>query len=148
MEMPEDNRQILGLAVNTLGRSIVWSLTQRTAQHGVFPGAYPIIAWLMQLSSSTQADLSKLIGVEQATMAVTLRRMERDRIIERSPDPTHGRRMLVRLTAHGQRLSEVISLAAHDVEKVASKGISRAELDEFYRLARLMSENLNMERRG
>jgi DNA-binding MarR family transcriptional regulator len=44
-----------------------------------------------------------LIGIEQPTMAFTLRRMERDGIIERSPDPEHGRKSLVKLTARAAR---------------------------------------------
>jgi len=146
--LPEASERILGLAVNTLGRCIVWSLAQRTAQHGVLPGAYPVIAWLMHLQEATQTELSRLIGIEQPTMAITLRRMERNGIIKRSPDPDHGRKSLVKLTARGRRLSDVISAAAHDVQKVAFKGLTTAELDEFYRLVGLMTENLSAERHG
>jgi DNA-binding MarR family transcriptional regulator len=141
--LPEGSERILGLAVNTLGRRIVWSLAQRTAQ----PGAYPVIAWLMHLNEATQTELSKLISIEQPTMAVTLRRMERDGIIQRTPAPDHGRKSVVKLTARGRKLSAVISAAAHDVQSVAAKGLSAAELDEFYRLAGLMNENLNTKRR-
>jgi DNA-binding MarR family transcriptional regulator len=146
--LPKGSERILGLAVNTLGRCIVWSLAQRTAQHGVLPGAYPVIAWLMHLQEATQTELSRLIGIEQPTMAITLRRMERNGIIKRSPDPDHGRKSLVKLTARGRRLSDVISAAAHDVQKVAFKGLTTAELDEFYRLVGLMTENLSAERHG
>ena len=52
---------------------------------------------------TTQAELLDLIGIEQPTMAFTLRRMERDGIIERSPDPEHGRKSLVKLTARAAR---------------------------------------------
>jgi hypothetical protein len=45
--LPKRSERILGLAVNILGRCIVWSLAQRTVQHGVLPGAYPVIAWLI-----------------------------------------------------------------------------------------------------
>jgi len=146
--LPKRSERILGLAVNTLGRCIVWSLAQRTVQHGVLPGAYPVIAWLMHFQEATQAELSRLIGIEQPTMAITLRRMERDGIIERSPDPNHGRKSLVKLTARGRRLTDVISAAARDVQKVASEGLTTAELEEFYRLVDLMTENLSAERRG
>jgi sulfite dehydrogenase len=71
-----------------------------------------------------------------------------DGIIERSPDPDHGRKSLVKLTARGRRLRDVISAAAHDVQKVASKCLTTAELEEFYRLVDLMTENLSAERRG
>src|SRR5258707_9343537 len=145
--LPEGSERILGLAVNTLGRRIVWSLAQRTAKHGVLPGAYPVIAWLMHLNEATQSELSKLVSIEQPTMAVTLRRMERDGIVQRTPDPDHGRKSVVKLTARGRKLSAVISAAAHDVQSVAARGLSAAELDEFYRLAGIMKENLNTKRR-
>jgi MarR family transcriptional regulator for hemolysin len=143
-----DHEKILGLAVNTLGRNIVWSLSKRTARHGVLPGVYPIIAWLMQLPESSQAELSRLIGIEQPTMAVTLRRMERDGLIQRKPDPDHGRRSHVTLSAKGRKLSQVMRTAAHEVEKLATDGLTAAEVDQFFRLAGVMIQNLNMERYG
>jgi MarR family transcriptional regulator for hemolysin len=146
--MPRDREKILGLVVNTLGRNIVWSLSRRTARHGVLPGAYPVIAWLMQMEDSTQGELSRIIGIEQPTMAITLRRMERDGIIHRSPDRDHGRRSLVKLTKRGKELSKIIRLAAYEVEKIASKGLSTAEVDQFFRLARVMIGNLSHDRRG
>src|SRR6202043_4197818 len=82
-----DHEKILGLAVNTLGRNIVWSLSKRTARHGVLPGVYPIIAWLMQLPESSQAELSHLIGIEQPTMAITLRRWDGTGPFKPNPAP-------------------------------------------------------------
>jgi DNA-binding MarR family transcriptional regulator len=131
-----------------LGRNIVWSLSRRTARHGALPGTYPIIAWLMQLSDSTQGELSRLIGIEQPTMAVTLRRMERDGLIQRTPDPDHGRRSHIRLTAKGRNLSKVMRAAAHDVEKIAADGLTAAEVEQFFRVAGIMIQNLNVDRYG
>src|SRR5260370_31211530 len=102
--VPVDHQKILGLAVNTLGRNIVWSLSKRTARHGVLPGVYPIIAWLMQLPDSTQAELSRLGGIEQPAMAITFRRMERDGRIPRKPDPDEGRRSSSTIAAKGRKL--------------------------------------------
>jgi MarR family transcriptional regulator for hemolysin len=143
-----DRQRILGLAVNTLGRNILWSLAQRTSQHGLLPGVYPVIAWLMQLKDSTQGELARIIGIEQPTMAVTLRRMERDGLIERSPDPDHGRRTLVTLTPKGRKLSQLMRSAAAEVEVIAAKGLSPAEVREFFRLTNIMTKNLNAERFG
>jgi DNA-binding MarR family transcriptional regulator len=147
-EVSLDRQQILGLAVNTLGRNIIWCLAQRTSQHGLLPGVYPVVAWLMQLKDSTQGELARIIGIEQPTMAVTLRRMERDQLIERSPDPDHGRRTRVRLTAKGKKLSQLMREAAYDVESVATKGLSASEVKEFFRLTGIMTRNLNAERFG
>jgi DNA-binding MarR family transcriptional regulator len=145
-DVPVDRQRILGLAVNTLGRNILWSLAQRTSQHGLLPGVYPVIAWLMQLDDSTQGELARIIGIEQPTMAVTLRRMERDGLIERSPDPDHGRRARVRLTRKGKKLSQLMRSAADEVERVATKGLSPAEVRDFFRLTNIMTKNLNAGR--
>jgi DNA-binding MarR family transcriptional regulator len=146
--IPPDREHILGLAVNTLGRNIIWSLVQRTARHGALPGQYPIIAWLMQLPYSTQAELSRFVGIEQPTMAVTLRRMERDGLIIRRPDPGHARKMRIALTARGRKLSQIIRHAAFEVEAIAYTGLQKREVQEFFRLANLMTRNLNSARRG
>jgi DNA-binding MarR family transcriptional regulator len=143
-----DRERILGLAANTLGRNITWSLAQRTSRYGVFPGVNPVVAWLMQLSESTQSELSRLVGIEQPTMAVTLKRMERDGLILRSPDPTHGRRTTVKLTAKGRKLSQLMTEAAREVEKLATKGLSAKEIDDFFRITNVMIQNLNTERYG
>jgi DNA-binding MarR family transcriptional regulator len=142
-----DRERILGLAVNTLGRNIIWSLAQRTARYRVLPGQYPIIAWLMQLPYSTQADLSRIVGIEQPTMAITLRRMERDGLIVRRPDPAHARRSLITLTPRGKKLSRTIRRAAYEVERLAYAGLNRDEVKQFFRLAGVMTQNLNAERR-
>lgn len=140
--LPEDKHQILGLAVNTLGRNVVWALAQRTAQHGVMPGAYPIIAWLMQRPNLTQGELTRMVGIEQPTMALTLRRMERDGLIKRTPDPQHGRRSLISLTERGVGLSEIVKEAARQVEEVAVEGLTPEEVLQFFRLAAVMISNL------
>jgi DNA-binding MarR family transcriptional regulator len=145
--MPPDREHILGLAVNTLGRNIIWSLSQRTARHRVLPGQYPIIAWLMQLPYSTQAELSRIVGIKQPTMAVTLRRMERDGLVRRYPDPKHARKIRIELTPRGKKLSKIIRLAAFEVERIAYVGLDRSEVKEFFRLASIMTRNLNAERR-
>jgi DNA-binding MarR family transcriptional regulator len=102
----------------------------------------------MQLPDSTQAELSRLVGIEQPTMAITLRRMERDGLIERKPDPDHGRRNHVTLSAKGRKLSQVMRNAAYEVEKLASDGLTAAEVDQFFRLAGIMIQNLNADRYG
>jgi MarR family transcriptional regulator for hemolysin len=97
---------------------------------------------------SIPLELARIIGIEQPTMAVTLRRMERDGLIERSPDPDHGRRTRVKLTKKGKKLSQVMRSAAYDVEEVASKGLGADEIKEFFRITGIMTRNLNTERFG
>ena len=49
----------------------------------------------------TQADLARLLHVEQPSMAQTLVRLERDGLIRRRPHPANRRIQLIELTAAG-----------------------------------------------
>jgi hypothetical protein len=64
-------------------QNALWALGRAPLQHR----SDSLSAAFRNLHEATQTELSRLIGIEQPTMAITLRRMERDGIIKRSPDP-------------------------------------------------------------
>lgn len=79
----------------------------------------------------TQRELTRRLDVEQATMANTLARMERDGLIERRAHETDARARTVHLTAKAMDLREPAQAAAREVNAMATGGISGAELDGF-----------------
>jgi DNA-binding MarR family transcriptional regulator len=74
--------------------------------------------------------------------------MERDGLIQRTPDPDHGRLTHVTLSAKGRKLSQVMHSAAREVENLATNRLTAAEVDQLFRLAGIMIENLNVDRYG
>jgi hypothetical protein len=52
------------------------------------------------------------------------------------------------LSPKGKKLSQVMRAAAYEVEEVAAKGLSPAEIKEFFRITGIMTRNLNTERFG
>jgi DNA-binding MarR family transcriptional regulator len=64
-------------------------------------------------------------------MANTLRRMERDGLVRRLPDPGDGRRAIVTLTERARGLEEALAGAARSVNSSATKGIADDELAAF-----------------
>jgi DNA-binding MarR family transcriptional regulator len=64
-------------------------------------------------------------------MANTLRRMERDGLVRRLPDPGDGRRAIVILTERARGLEEALVGAARSVNAGATKGIAHDELAAF-----------------
>jgi MarR family transcriptional regulator, transcriptional regulator for hemolysin len=76
---------------------------RRLAPLGLSAAHLPVITALIHSESLSQRALTDSADVEQSTMAATLSRMERDRIIERYPDPADGRSTLFSLTAATKR---------------------------------------------
>ncbi|CAN5416733.1 MarR family transcriptional regulator [soil metagenome] len=61
-------------------------------------GHLPVLVALQDGRASTQRDLARFAKVEQPPMAQMLARMERDGLIQRTPDPADGRSSRITLT--------------------------------------------------
>lgn len=136
----------LGFVVSTLSRRIVWALAKKTAAHGVMPAQYPVLRCLNELRVSTQSELSRLCGIEQPSMAVTLNRMEKGGLIDRKTDDSDARRKFVTLTAHGEAMLQLMTTHAHTVYEQAIEGLSDAEIQDFLRICAKMTQNLESGR--
>lgn len=63
----------------------------------------PVLVALKEGTAMSQAELVRISQVEQSSMAQLLARMERDGLIQRTPDPHDARSRQVVLSAAGRR---------------------------------------------
>lgn len=74
---------------------------------GLGMASLPVLDALRRGKANTQSELARLLRVEQPSMAQTLARLERDQLIQRSPDPHHPRAQRIEPTPLGlQRLPQ------------------------------------------
>ena len=131
-ETPSLPRQSsLGYQVNHLARLMAQALRARIAPLGVVPGQFAQLLALYEQDGQSQMELCKRVRVEQPTMANTLRRMERDGLIRRLPDPSDGRRAVVMLTERARGLEDALIDGARSVNFEATRDISDDEIAAF-----------------
>ncbi len=82
-----------------LAKGFARSLQQRATLLGFSPGQFPVLLELWQEDGLTPKQLLDKLEVEQATLANTLARMERDGLIQRTPHPTDRRAQIITLIA-------------------------------------------------
>ncbi len=106
-------------------------------------GHVPVLIALRDGRADTQRDLAVFAKVEQPPMAQMLARMERDGLIERTPDPVDGRSRRIALTDPAKaRLPEACSaLLAGNQE--ALRGFSEQESEQFVSLLTRLISNLD-----
>lgn len=136
----------LGYQVNHLARLLAQALRRRIEGHGVVPGQFAQLLALYEQDGLTQSELRERVRIEQPTMAVTLKRMERDGLVERVPDPSDGRRALVMLTRRARGLEPDLTAAAREVNSVAVDGLDADEIDAFMRTLDRLIANLETDR--
>ncbi len=83
----------LGYQVNHLARLLAQALAVSIAPYGVVPGQFAQLLALFEQDGLTQRELCDRVQIEQATMAKTLQRMQRDDLVQCNPDPDDRRRM-------------------------------------------------------
>ena len=134
--------------VNYLARLFAKALYRRIGPHGVTRGQFPVLLVLWEHEGWTQTQLAERLAVEQPTMANTLKRMERDGLIERIPDPEDRRQARVHLTSRGRELEHVLTVSARETNAVALEGLSAQEQAQLMSVARRMIVNLEGDARG
>ncbi|MDD7910902.1 MarR family transcriptional regulator [Pseudovibrio exalbescens] len=120
-----------GYLANLMARLFAEGLYERIRPLGISPGQFPALLELWERGSCTQADLVRATDVEQATMAATLKRMERDDLIHRKPHPDDSRARVIFLSEKGKAIREAAYEAAKAQNKAALAGLSDEEVEQF-----------------
>lgn len=127
-----------GLAMellSQLARRSSFEFAAQLAPLGLTPAQFAVIDFLFTNGgSATQAEIARSVGVEQPTMAATLRRMERDNLIVRVADPSDGRQSFVSPTPAVKRKRARLAAAQERAEVAVLSMLSHSEQGELKRL--------------
>ena len=99
-----------GYLINHIARIFARGLTERIRPLGLTTGTFPALLELWETDGLTQKQLVERLDIEQATMANTLARMERDGLILRKKDLSDGRVQRIWLTEQARGLRDSVSL--------------------------------------
>ncbi|MBQ9353273.1 MarR family transcriptional regulator [Phyllobacterium sp.] len=118
---------------------------ERLRPLGLGAAYLPVLVAVKNGEASTQADLARLLQVEQPSMAQALARMERDGFIQRKPDPAHRRSQIIELTALAfERLPQAYA-ALNEGNILAMTGFSAGETAQFVAFLNRVNANLRNE---
>jgi DNA-binding MarR family transcriptional regulator len=137
-----DRRDSLGYQINHLSRLLARSLRDRVAPYGVVPGQFAQLLALYEQDEVTQNELCDQVEIDQSTMAHTLKRMQRDGLIDRYPDPADRRRAVITLTERARSLEGSLVQAAQETNAVATHGFTDEEVALCMQLVTRMIANL------
>ena len=137
-----DRETSVGYVANHLARLLEKNLAQAIRPLGLTPGQFPVLLALWERDGLTQKALVGLTDVEQATMANTLARMERDGLIRREADPQDNRSRLVFLTERARTLETEATVVADAINARACEGLSAAEREQMLDAMRRLIANL------
>jgi DNA-binding MarR family transcriptional regulator len=140
-----DRQESLGYLVNQVARLFARALEQRLTGHGVALGPFPILLLLWEEEGLTQTEIARRLAFEQPTIANTLKRMERDGLVECRPDPTSRKRILVWLTDKAKTLRPALTAEAEAVNRAASAKMSPEDILRFKAALATLADGLSRD---
>ncbi|WJH41823.1 MarR family transcriptional regulator [Aliirhizobium terrae] len=136
-----DRSQSATYLAGQLARVFSRSLQKRATVLGFSPGQFPVLLELWQQDGLTQKQLLDKLEVEQATLANTLARMERDGLIARTPHPSDKRAQIISLTDLGRSLEANALEAAAEADSALFAGFRTFERELMMEYMRLIIGN-------
>lgn len=121
-----------------LAKSFSRALQQRGQKLGFAPGQFPVLLELWSEEGLTQKQLLDRLDIEQATMANTLTRMERDGLIVRRKHPQDKRSQQIFLTERAKEMEAAAKEAALAADQSLLSGLRKFERElmlEYMRTA-------------
>lgn len=104
-----------GYLTNHMARLFAQSLREQIAPLGLAPAQFMALLELWNGDGLTQKELVERLDVEQATMANTITRMERDGLVERRPHPGDRRARIIHATDKARCLQAQAIAAAKTI---------------------------------
>lgn len=129
--MEFDRMNSAGYLVNNLARLLVEVLRKRISPLGIVPGQFPTLLALWEKDGLTQKELLAMLDIEQATLANTLTRMERDGLIIRKEHPADARARTIHLTEQGHSIRDEAYQSAMQINEEVLADLSDDETKAF-----------------
>ena len=125
--MEFEREESAGYLINQLARLFARDLQRQIQPLGIVTGQFPILLALWNRDGVTQRELLDEIDVEQATLANTLTRMERDGLIKRTKHPSDARAQQIWLTPKALNVRDAAYLSANTVNQESLAELSSEE---------------------
>ena len=91
---------------------------------------------------ATQKELAEHLGVSQTTTAISLKSLERQGCVSKSPDKADMRRNRIEITEKGLEVAEKFRNAFRDLDQAMYEGFSEEEKTQIAEIYERMTKNL------
>ncbi|MCR4926227.1 MAG: MarR family winged helix-turn-helix transcriptional regulator [Clostridiales bacterium] len=98
---------------------------------GLYCGQHPILSYIIKNEGCTQKELANYIGVSCASIAVSIKRMEKSGLVERRNDENDTRCKRLNATERGRELFEKSQVFFESLDSNMFAGFSQSECNQL-----------------
>ncbi len=125
--------------LNICERRIVDRLLE---EKGIYFGQPPILCYLSHNPNATQKEIADSLNISPASVAVSVKRLEKSGLISRETDKADARRNNLSLTEKGAELDSFARQSFSSVDSAKISGLSDDEISFMLSVIKKMTDNL------
>ncbi len=144
VNVPKTVAKRFGYIVKRAQQTLRNRMDQVLKTHDLTTPQYAVMSAVNESPGLSNADLAKAAFVTPQTMQGIIATLEKRELLERSPDPKHGRRLIAQLTETGQIKLDAADAAVIEIEGSMLTSISASDIEQA--TATLLSYIRNVER--
>ncbi|HVU09776.1 MAG TPA: MarR family transcriptional regulator [Phototrophicaceae bacterium] len=138
----DDFRETLGYNLLKLYKGYFYLLNTRLSAFNLYESQDMLLRQLWDEDGLPQAELTRRLGVEAATVSKAVERMENAGFLRRQPDPDDARANRIYLTEQGRGLEQPVKQVWQEIEAQVFAHMTAEERMLLRRLVLQMRENL------
>ena len=134
-------------------KHIIWEIKCVNKEHrkaierqidglGIHPSQHHVLMYLSCHGPSTQSSIATAMGVSAATIAVSLKKLEKGEYIEKKMDPSDNRFNRIVLTKRGEEVVAKSEQIFQETDKTIFSGFTESEKEQLHFLLKRMLENM------
>lgn len=111
-------------------------------EKGIYFGQPPILCYLSENPNATQKEIADSLNISPASVAVSVKRMEKTGIISRETDKDDARRNNLSLTEKGRELEKYARQTFSGVDNAKIADLSEEEISFMLSVIKKMTDSL------
>lgn len=121
-------------------------ISKIAGKFGVYRGQPPIMDYLTVHGESTQRDIAEALHISPASVAVSVKRMVKAGLLEKTADEHDLRFNKIKITALGAERNRACRAAFDEIDGRMFQDFSQEELDQLAQYLKRMCENLSVDK--
>ena len=136
-----DNKHLVWGIVR-VGRGHRKIIEREITNLGIHPSQHHILMYLARNGASTQCSIAQAMEVSAATIAVSLKKLEKGKYIEKKNNPEDCRVNLISLTEKGEEVVNLSQRLFEQTDEATFCGLTEEEKEQFHGYLERIIQNL------
>lgn len=112
-------------------------------QHGLHHGKGHVLHALLEHNNLSQASLAQIIGIRPASVTGLLEKMEKEKLVVRTPDPNDKRVTRVAISTEGRTAVHENQILRHQIDQLVFGKLTSDEQEQLMALFTKLVKTMN-----